>query len=76
MYVKGLRSTSSSEKYVKGLRAALSTENVCERIKPERVQEVLGYIYCGRLDTGDMEVLKGVYLAANMLQMADLGKPN
>jgi hypothetical protein len=39
------------------------------------VQEVLGYIYCGRLDTGDMEVLKGVYLAANMLQMADLGKP-
>ncbi len=36
---------------------------------------MLGYIYCGRLDTGDMEVLKGVYLAANMLQMADLGKP-
>ncbi len=37
---------------------------------------MLGYIYCGRLDTGDMEVLKGVYLAANMLQMADLGKPH
>ncbi len=57
--------------YVKGLRKG----EVCERVKPSRVQEVLGYIYCGRLDTGDMEVLKGVYLAANMLQMADLGKP-
>ena len=39
------------------------------------MQEVLGYIYCGRLDSSDMEILKGVYLAANMLQMADLGMP-
>ncbi len=36
---------------------------------------MLGYIYCGRLDSSDIEVLKGIYLAANMLQMADLGKP-
>ncbi len=35
----------------------------------------MGYIYCGRLDSSDIEVLKGIYLAANMLQMADLGKP-
>jgi len=35
-------------------------------------QEVLGYIYCGRLDAVDIDILKGVYLAANMLQMSDL----
>ena len=35
-------------------------------------QQVLGYIYKGRVDTTDVEILKGIYLAANMLQMSDL----
>jgi hypothetical protein len=34
--------------------------------------QVLSYIYTGRLDTVDVEVLKGIFLAANMLQMSDL----
>ena len=33
---------------------------------------VLGYIYRGRLDTAEVELLKGTFLAANMLQIPDL----
>ena len=33
---------------------------------------VLTYIYRGRVDTSDVDSLKGTFLAANMLQMTDL----
>ena len=33
---------------------------------------VLNYIYRGRVDTSDVDRLKGAFLAANMLQMTDL----
>ena len=33
---------------------------------------VLSYIYRGRVDTCDVDTLKGTFLAANMLQMIDL----
>ena len=33
---------------------------------------VLSYIYRGRVDTCDVDTLKGTFLAANMLQMTDL----
>jgi hypothetical protein len=36
------------------------------------MSQVLTYIYTGRLDSADVEVLKGIFLAANMLQMSDL----
>jgi len=41
-------------------------------VEPDVFQQVLGYIYKGRVDTTDVEILKGIYLAANMLQMSDL----
>ena len=36
------------------------------------VSQVLTYIYTGRLDSADVEVIKGIFLASNMLQMSDL----
>ena len=34
--------------------------------------QVLNYIYTGRVETNEAEVVKGIFLAANMLQMSDL----
>ena len=33
---------------------------------------MLSYIYTGRVETSEVEVVKGIFLAANMLQMSDL----
>ena len=33
---------------------------------------MLNYIYTGRVETNEAEVVKGIFLAANMLQMSDL----
>ena len=39
-------------------------------IEPEVMQEVLAYIYSGKVETSDVDILKGMYLAANMLQVS------
>ena len=41
-------------------------------IDPEVMQEVLAYIYSGKVETSDVDILKGMYLAANMLQVSFL----
>lgn len=41
-------------------------------VSSEVFTTVLSYIYKGRVDTSDVDLLKGTFLAANMLQMIDL----
>jgi len=55
-----------------GMAESRNQDIKLQDIEPEVFQEVLGYIYCGRIDSTQIDVLKGVYLAANMLQMSDL----
>ncbi|XP_023328402.1 kelch repeat and BTB domain-containing protein 12 [Eurytemora carolleeae] len=55
-----------------GMSESRNQDVKLQGMEPDVFQEVLGYIYCGRLVSTDIDILKGVYLAANMLQMSDL----
>jgi len=55
-----------------GMAESRNEDIKIQGVEPEVFQEVLSYIYTGRLDCQDPEVLKGIFLASNMLQMGDL----
>ena len=55
-----------------GLAESRHEEVKLQGVEPEVFQQVMVYIYTGCLDTSDVETLKGIFLAANMLQMSDL----
>jgi len=55
-----------------GMAESRNQDVKIQGIDPEVMQEVLAYIYSGKVETSDVDILKGMYLAANMLQMSDL----
>jgi len=55
-----------------GMAESRNEDIKIQGVDPDVFQQVLAYIYTGRLDTIDVDVLKGVFLASNMLQMSDL----
>ena len=59
MFTCGMTETRNQEIPIHGLSAPV-------------FRIVLNYIYRGRVDTAEVEALKGTFLAANMLQMTDL----